>query len=180
MAAMLPRMFPHDLRKKPQLAGEADVFYALQALDDDWAVFYDRPVKGSRRRVDFLCLNPYRGAVAIEVKGGQVHAFRGWFRQKLKTHRKRIDPFGQVKLGVRDVLSAAGVSPERLPVAFVICFPHMSVKGLPWADPGRHIWTREVIEAGAVDDAISAVLPHGGTDGEAARQVAGLWQAAGP
>ena len=181
MAIMLPRMFPHDLRKKPQLVGEADVFYALQGLDDDWAVFYDQPVKGSRRRVDFLCLNRMRGVVAIEVKGGQVHAFRGWFRQKIKVtgQRKRVDPFGQVKRGVRDVLVACDVSPERLPVAFVIAFPHMGAKGLPWRDPGPHIWTREIFEAGAVAKALAAMLPGGAVDATAVDAIQRIWRPAG-
>lgn len=119
---MLPAIFPHDLRKKPQLQGEADVFAALQAgLGDDWFVFYDRPVKGTRRRVDFLCIAPARGVLAIEVKGGMVHAARGWFRQLINKgtgQRKRIDPFGQLKLGVR--ASFEGASGD-LVAALSIC-----------------------------------------------------------
>ena len=172
MAVMLPRLFPHDLRKKPQRVGEADVFHALRSgLSDDWLVLYDRSIPQSRRRIDFLCLNERRGVLAIEVKGGQVHAFRGWFRQRIRPSglRKRIDPFGQLKLGVRAALAAAALSPEALPVALVIWFPHMGHGSMPWKTAAPHIWTREVNEVGGVDRAASSVLGNTVPDAEQVR-----------
>ena len=74
MAHMFPLEFPHDLKAKPKLLGETVVYDALRAsLGDMWSVFYDRPVRGTMRRADFIAINPDRGAVAIEVKGGLVH-----------------------------------------------------------------------------------------------------------
>ena len=163
MALMVPNAFPHDLKKRPKLAGEALVFAALQAaLDDEWRIFYDRPIPRSRRRVDFIAANARRGLLAFEVKGGMVHDKRGAFRQLVSTagQRKRIDPFGQLKLGLRDLYSAAGVSldaymlPEAddhqaqcgAPVHQAIWFPEMGQGGLRW-QPTPHILTREILDA---------------------------------
>jgi sulfite dehydrogenase (cytochrome) subunit A len=51
MAIMFPKVFPHDLKVKPKLAGEKIAFEALDAgLDESWSVFFDRPVAGTQRR----------------------------------------------------------------------------------------------------------------------------------
>jgi hypothetical protein len=74
------------------------------------------------RRVDFVAIDPARGALAIEVKGGLVHASRGAFRQLIAPTglRKRIDAFGQLKMGFARVGDAAGVDVTAVPVHFVI------------------------------------------------------------
>jgi len=90
MAFMFPAEFPHDLSIKPKLRGEKLVYDALRAgLDDTWCVFYDRPVQGTMRRVDFVAIDPARGALAIEVKGGLVHAKDGAFRQVIAASGQR-------------------------------------------------------------------------------------------
>jgi nuclease-like protein len=157
---MFPAAFPHDLRAKPRLVGEKLVYDALRAgLDDAWSVFYDRPVRGTPRRVDFVAIDPARGVVAIEVKGGLVHASRGAFRQLITQsgQRKRIDPFGQLKMGFARVCDAAGVDMTGLPVHFVIWFPQMGQGAFTW-EPSPHIWTREAIEARVVQEAIDRAL----------------------
>ena len=149
MAVLRPLVFPHDLDKKPKLGGEALVFDALAAaLDDSWWVLYDQRIPGSRRRVDFLCLNAARGILAIEVKGGQVHDKRGAFRQLVSRKplwRKRIDPFGQLKLALRDVFAAAGAPSDAITVHQAIWLPEMGQAGLRW-QPTPHILTRELLD----------------------------------
>lgn len=87
---MFPAEFPHDLRAKCKLVGEKLVYDALRAgLDDTWSVFYNRPVHGTMRRVDFVAIDPARAAVAIEVKGGLVHASRGVFSGPRRRHQIR-------------------------------------------------------------------------------------------
>jgi hypothetical protein len=73
------------------------------------------------------------------VKGGLVHAQGGAFRQRIRRNRqrKRIDPFGQLKLAVAAYLSATGRDPAT-PVQLGIVFPHMSVTAFPWT-PSSHI-----------------------------------------
>src|SRR3981081_4650891 len=115
---------------------------------------------GTMRRVDFLALHPERGAVAIEVKGGLVHASRGAFRQLIAPTglRKRIDPFGQLKMAFARVCDAAGIDMLGVPAHFAIWFPQMAQSALTWpASP--HIWTRDLLEAGSVRDAIVRALP---------------------
>jgi len=129
-------------------------------LNETWSVFYDRPVRGTPRRVDFVAIDPVRGAIAIEVKGGLVHAWRGAFRQLIAPTglRKRIDPFGQLKMAFARVGDAAGVDVSKLPVHFLMWFPQMGQGAFGW-EPSPHIWTRELLEARAVQEAVERALP---------------------
>jgi hypothetical protein len=157
---MFPRDFPHDLNVKPKLLGEKIAFETLEAgLGASWSVFYDRQVPGTQRRVDFVAIDPGHGAVAIEVKGGSVHASRGAFRQVIASSgmRKRINPFGQLKMAFARVCDAAGVDVLQLPVHFVIWFPQMGEAAFTWR-PSPHIWTREAIAVGAIGDLVQRTL----------------------
>jgi hypothetical protein len=161
MASMLPPTFPHDLGRKPRLAGEAKVFAAVHtALDDDWWCFYDRAVAGSRRRVDMLALHPGRGVLAIEVKGGMVYARRGHLLQQVAREgtRKRIDPFGQLKRAVAEIWALAGLRPEDMPVHGAIWFPEMGQAGLRWP-PSPHILTRETLAPDVLAALVERALP---------------------
>lgn len=167
MARMHPAAFPHDLTAKPKLEGEMLVYRALESgLGDAWTVFYDRPIAGTRRRVDFLCLSPTRGVLAIEVKGGMVHAARGWFRQLIQRPgiRKRIDPFGQVKAGVREALAALGAGDVALPLHLAIWLPMMGQGAFTWSAPTPHIFTREVLAPERLQAMLAEVLTGGTTE----------------
>ena len=161
---MLPRTFPHDLTKKPKLKGEALVYAALrEACDDRWTVFYDWSIRGSRRRIDFVAANPDRGLLMIEVKGGMVHDKRGSFRQLISKsgQRKRIDPFGQLKLAICDLLTAARVDAD-VPMHQAIWFPEMGQGGLRW-QASDHILTREILINSQFSGFIDRVLPQQGS-----------------
>jgi hypothetical protein len=161
MAVMFPPSFPHELKKKPKLLGEHLVYDALQAgLGALWSVFYDRAVRGTPRRVDFIAIEPARGAIAIEVKGGLVHASRGAFRQVIARsgRRKRINPFGQLKLAFARLCDAAGVDALAVPVEFVIWFPQMAQSAFTWPS-SPHIWTRETIELEDICGTVERLLP---------------------
>lgn len=169
MALMYPESFPHDLMRRPRLEGEALVYSALAAaLDDRWLVFYDRGVRGTRRRVDFIALNADRGAFVCEVKGGQVHDKRGSFRQLVRrtpVWRKKIDPFRQLRQAMTEVWAVIGVAHDAVPVHEAIWFPQMSQAGLRW-QPSPHILTRELLELQALRAAIETALPLRGGDAE--------------
>lgn len=167
MARMHPAVFPHDLTAKPKLEGEALVYWALEiGLGDDWTVFYDRPIAGTRRRVDILCFSPARGVLAIEIKGGMVHAARGWFRQLIRRPgiRKRIDPFGQLKAGVREALAALGAGDVALPLHLAIWLPMMGQGAFTWPAPTPHVFTREVLAPDRLRAMLSEVLTGGTTE----------------
>ena len=162
MALMHPESFPHDLTRRPRLEGEALVYRALAAaLDDRWQVFYDRGVRGTRRRVDFIALNAERGAFVCEVKGGEIHDRRGSFRQLINrtpVRRKKIDPFRQLRQATTDVWAAIGVPHDAVPVHEAIWFPQMGQAGLRW-QPSPHILTRELLEPRALRVVIEVALP---------------------
>lgn len=147
MATMVPPVFPHDLRAHPELDGKRIVFDALAAaLGNGWTVYYNQRVKGSSRPIDFLIVRPDGGLIAWEVKGGQVHAHRGAFHQRIARNgqRKRIDPFGQLKRAVKAYLAATGRDPAT-PVELAIVFPHMAASAFQWAS-SPHILTSEDLE----------------------------------
>ena len=148
MAMMFPPEFPHDLQKKPKLVGEKLVYDALRnALDNMWSVFYDWPVKGTRRRVDFLCIGQGRGVIAIEVKGGLVHHSRARFRQLVARPgvRKVVTPFDQAKKALDAVLACCDAEAAALPCHIVVFFPHMSQAGFTFPE-GPYVFTRENLE----------------------------------
>ena len=138
------------------------VYRALTAaLDDRWQVFYDRGVRGTRRRVDFIALHAERGAFVCEVKGGQVHDKRGSFRQLVRrtpVWRKEIDSFRQLRQAMTEVWAVIGVAHDAVPVHEAIWFPQMGQAGLRW-QPSPHILTRELLEPAALRATIETALP---------------------
>lgn len=145
MALLVPPLFPFPPERHPELAGERLVFDALAAaLDDRWLVLHNQTVPGVRRRIDFLIIEPARGVVALEVKGGLVHACRGSFRQTVKGRgtrpgqRKRIDPFAQTGAALDALLAATGIARARLAVHVAAVFPQMCARAFPWG-PSPHL-----------------------------------------
>lgn len=144
-----PATFPHDLKRRPDLAGEAAVYKALaSAAGEDWQVFYNCSAKGVRRKIDFMVLIPVRGLIAIEVKGGLVHVSRGSFRQAIHTmhgqrgHRKRVEPFAQVKRALGELWQKTGIASGAVPTFIMAAFPSMSANAYPWSN-AMHLLTRE-------------------------------------
>lgn len=124
MAIMHPKTFPHDRKRKPKLLGEKLAFDALHAgLGDSWSVFYDRPVAGTQRRVDFIAIDPAHGAIAIEVKGGTVHAACGGLRELIGRSgmHKRTNPFGQLKMAFARVCDAVHYRIASTPLRLMMC-----------------------------------------------------------
>jgi len=150
LTKLYPSPFPHDLQKKPKLRGEKLVYDLLSGvLDDSWTVFYDWKTKGTRRRIDFLCISPEHGLAAFEVKGGMVHNARGKFRQLINAktgQRKVVTPFDQVKMGFDEVTLACGIEKAMLPPCHLaIFYPEMHQSGFTFTK-GLHIFTQEDLE----------------------------------
>lgn len=167
MAHMIPPVFPHDIIARPYRAGEKAVYDALHAaLSDDWLVAYDRPIPGSKRRLDFVVLHPEHGLAAIEVKGGQVHAKRGRFLQLIRSkpgaaqRRKRVDPFAQAKLALCELLNAAAAQESVVPVHIAMALPLMRRSAFTW-QPTPHILTREMLEPLTLLAVLTQALPLG-------------------
>ena len=174
IARMVPAVFPHDLARHPELAGEAKVYVALEAaLDDRWRVFYNRTVKGARRRIDFLLIEPTRGLVALEVKGGMVHAFRGSFRQVLHGpgtrpgQRKRVQPFAQTRKALDELFAHSGIDPATVPIHIAAIFPDMSANAFPWG-PSPHLLYHEQLAPQSLRCAIGQPLPTALADAQSA------------
>ncbi|MGE0108664.1 MAG: nuclease-related domain-containing protein [Bdellovibrionales bacterium] len=143
---MFPSQFPHDLSNNPKLKGENLVFNALQsALQDDWSIFYDWSVQGTRRRVDFICISQTLGIIVFEVKGGLVHNSKGAFKQEIKYNgfRKSITPFDQVMKAYRDIVHACNLEIDDLPKChYAVFFPEVTQKAFTFTE-GLHIFTHE-------------------------------------
>jgi hypothetical protein len=80
MAKMWPKEVPSWVVANKRRSAEIKVFRKLQEeLNDEWEVFYSRPWWGIGRNgeevdgeADFILVNPDRGLLFIEVKGGQI------------------------------------------------------------------------------------------------------------
>jgi hypothetical protein len=163
MAKFFPTMIPVQLAARPGLAGEKRVWEALRATPHsaETCVFYNRAPKGCRRRADMILINPERGIVAIEVKGGLVHYNRG-FRQQLsgdRRWRKPIEPWRQAKLALAQLFAILGLEPDAIPHAVVLAVPTMLRGGYPFS-PGAHILTAEDLAPGALTNKLDQLLPR--------------------
>lgn len=157
MARLHPPLFPAEL-SKPALAGERAIWQALLAapIPDHVHLFYNRRPPGSHRAPDVLWLDAMRGVIVIEVKGGLVHFSRRGFRQKLKTHRKRIDPWRQASRALLDLFTALGI--EGVPHAVILAVPVMRRSAFTFgASP--HILTADDLAPPALVAKIEALLP---------------------
>ena len=80
MAKMWPKEVPLWVVANERRSAEIKVFRKLQEeLNDEWEVFYSRPWWGISHNgeevdgeADFILVNPDRGLLFIEVKGGQI------------------------------------------------------------------------------------------------------------
>lgn len=159
MAQFYPPTMPPQF-SRAALAGEKRIWEALLAapLGDGVHVFYNRRPKGSHRAPDVLMLDPQRGVINIEVKGGLVHFSHGSFRQKIPTHRKKIDPWLQAKKCLADLFEALALDADSIPHAVVLAAPIMQRTAYTFgASP--HIITAEDLAPEALTAKINALLP---------------------
>ena len=113
---------PVNLATRPALRGEKRIWEALREapLPPATWVFYNAAPMGCRRRIDFLILDPGRGIIAIEVKGGHVH-YRTGFRQRIagQPWSKRIEPWAQAARALAQALAPLDLNPIAIPQAFM-------------------------------------------------------------
>lgn len=126
-------------------ASEVKVFEALAAgLPKDWIVIHSRrfvlPAVGSHHsaiecEVDFLILDPSRGYIGLEVKGGEVgRDLEGWYSiDRFGNHHRIKDPGSQAQRSVHFVdrylknsKTFAGWTP---PFGWGVCFPDVVARG---------------------------------------------------
>jgi hypothetical protein len=118
------------LRREPVRHGELLVLKDLTELDEAWHVFYsldflDRDRSFDRKReLDFLVLHPTKGAIFIEVKGGQVRFDRGNVEQFLLGGWTPQDPVKQLNNARRVSLDFMKRSVSAfIPARNIYCFP---------------------------------------------------------
>jgi len=109
----MARMIPVDPDSDTPRS-EREVFAVLEeGLPEDWIVIHSRrfflPASANRKReegeVDFLVLDPRRGFIALEVKGGDVGRDQdGWFTIPSGATREQIkDPGRQAQHGAHAI-----------------------------------------------------------------------------
>lgn len=151
---------------------ERFVFDSLRdGLPDDWIVVYGRRFVLPRQRgrtvegeVDFLVLDPNRGMVGLEVKGGVVGRDPdGWYRLVHDRERRPIrDPGAQSQNGIHQLarfLRAADPALSDLSYGWGVVFPDVDANGGYGPDLPRRL----VVDRGGLRDpepAVSGVLDH--------------------
>lgn len=140
MPRMIPAEIPHDAT-----GSEGAVFEAMkQQLPKSWIVIFGKrfniPSEQGRRakegEVDFIVLDPSRGYVGIEVKGGGVNRDRdGWFRLESGTKIRIGDPGRQAQSGIHAIAGFVDQQPtfQRLGrgprYGWGVCLPYLDVTG---------------------------------------------------
>lgn len=131
MARMIPTT-PQDFHCSN---GERRVFRALRSLPDDIVVIHSlrwlHPGTaallsrhlGAQGEGDFVLIDPARGILVIEVKGGEVWCDQGeWFKRNRATgHSQAINPEAQASNTMFRIRSEVA---ERIPAAASVLFCH--------------------------------------------------------
>jgi hypothetical protein len=162
VAKFIPATFPEPLATRPALRGERRVWEALRRapLPADVTIFYNRAPEGCRRRTDFLIVDPARGLLAIEVKGGLVQ-YRDGFRQWLPNQRwpKKIEPWMQAARALQQTLAALHLNQIVIPCAPVLAVPHRRRDQFPFELPPRML-TAEDLGPAALARKLDTILPR--------------------
>lgn len=167
MARLVPRIEVDEIEVKP----ERDVARALVTqLPNDFVVYHSYPWLRADRNdrdrttfregeVDFVVVDPDRGLLVLEVKGGEIGyepGSHGWHRQ-LGSRRKEItDPFAQARRSLHvladRIRDASFAGAERLPFAYgyAVVFPDCDYRGaLPsGAEPAIVLSARDLPQLG--------------------------------
>jgi hypothetical protein len=164
VAKFIPATFPEPLATRPALRGERRVWEALRRapLPADVTTFYNRAPEGCRRRTDFLIVDPARGLLAIEVKGGLVqYRDRDGFRQWLPNQRwpKKIEPWMQAGRALQQTLAALHLNQIVIPCAPVLAVPHRRRDQFPFELPPRML-TAEDLRPAALVRKLDTLLPR--------------------
>ena len=162
MPRFFPSAMPVNLATRPALRGEKRIWEALREapLPPATWVFYNAAPMGCRRRIDFLILDPGRGIIAIEVKGGHVH-YRTGFRQRIagQPWSKRIEPWAQAARALAQALAALDLNPIAVPQAFMLALPATSRADLPFP-AGPHMLMAEDLAPARLASKLNTLLPR--------------------
>ncbi len=126
-----PEYFPFD-DKNTKENPESIVFEALKPLSNKYEIFYSRRIKSQTsgktdHEIDFLIIDPNKGIILLEVKGGLIE-YDGKV-DKWKQNGKIIDsPILQV-LGQRGaLLERFPQLKKQIPVGWSLCFPQCELE----------------------------------------------------
>ncbi len=162
MPRFFPPAFPPELATRPAYAGEKRVWEALRRarLGDEICVFYNRAPEGCRRRADVLIVDPGRGIIAIEVKGGPIQ-YRDGFRQWLPDENfpKLIQPWMQAGRAMQQAFAALKLNAITVPFVPVFAAPHMRRHQFPFELPPRMI-TAENLASVPLARKLDGLLPR--------------------
>jgi hypothetical protein len=162
MPRFFPATLPESLATRPALRGEKRVWEALRAapLPAATAVFYNRAPEGCTRRTDFLIVDPGRGLLAIEVKGGRIQ-YRDGFPQWIPNQRfpKKIEPWVQARRALQQTYAVLHLNPIAIPCAVVLAMPNMRREQFPFEVPA-HTITAEDLAPTVLARKLDTLLPR--------------------
>lgn len=151
MARMIPSVM--QFRQSP---GEVRVYQALSvSLPDEYAVLHHvtwmqkRPGRRSPDgETDFIVTHPERGALAVEVKGGEMRfeAETGhWYSRSRSGEEYRLDkdPFDQARDATYSLIAYLNDLPDWPrrwgPIGYAVCFPDSQFDSRPLPHTSPHI-----------------------------------------
>ena len=125
-----PPVFPKDRENEK---AELEVYNRLSKIQDKYDIFYskmfvtDGDYKKSEFEIDFIIIDPDRGAICLEVKGGLIR-FDGTNSTWSQNSKKMKDPVQQATSNCHSFLNQYKRIIGDLPVGWGVCFPGCEMK----------------------------------------------------
>jgi len=120
-----PPTFPKDrLNEKAEL----EVYNRLSKIQDQYDIFYSKMFvtdgvnKKSEFEIDFIIIDPDRGVICLEVKGGLVN-YDGNSSSWKQNGKRMKDPIQQATSNCHSFLKKYLKDINQLPVGWAVCFP---------------------------------------------------------
>ncbi len=174
----MPTIYPSSIEPRAPRS-ERDVFECLRdGLPGDWVVMHGKrfvlPAEGRRRpeegEADFLILDPRRGFICLEVKGGQEvgRDGDGWYSVPYgSTRREQIKDPGRQAQGAAHTLGQLlrqHRSLRQISYGWAVCFPGTEVPGALGMELPRELIVDRA-DLSSIERELNRVFQQGGVNG---------------
>lgn len=149
---------------------ELKVYNALSEMGDEYTVYhslryidFDREFGIPEGEIDFVVVNPHKGILVLEIKGGSISFNNGVWYQNGREMNK--DPFDQARRNEYEMIKKLrqewGVS-DNFPYAYSVCFPSCDIPNMHGKKEKSNLESREITIGAndliSIEDKIGKIL----------------------